>query len=202
MVDKRQDKRRKLKDALIAAAERQIVSGGLDALRARDLATEVGCALGALYNVFADIDDLIIHVSSRTLFALGAALASTSEATANRAAGDQMIALAHTYLDFAVENTNAWSALFDHRMREGKELPEWHLQEQDVLFLHVIRPLRMLVPEIDEQTAALTARTLFSAVHGVVALGLQHRFAAVPPREIRNMLTLLVGNFAKAEAAH
>src|SRR5262249_10067582 len=60
-------RRRKLRDALIAAAERTIEADGLRGLRARDLALRVGCAVGAIYNVFADLDDLVFAVNALTL---------------------------------------------------------------------------------------------------------------------------------------
>ena len=63
------DRRQSLRDGLIAAAEQAIAAEGLAGLRARDLARQVGCALGAIYNVFADLDDLIIAANARTLAA-------------------------------------------------------------------------------------------------------------------------------------
>src|SRR5262249_53768576 len=60
-------RRRKLKDALIDAAERTIDAEGLRGLKARDLAYKVGCAVGAIYNVVTDLDDLIFAVNARTL---------------------------------------------------------------------------------------------------------------------------------------
>src|SRR5258706_2973710 len=63
-------RREKLKAALIDAAERTIETEGLRALRARDLAAEVGCAVGAIYNAVADLDELIYAVNARTLAAL------------------------------------------------------------------------------------------------------------------------------------
>jgi AcrR family transcriptional regulator len=46
-------RRHSLKEALAAAAERTIATGGLRGLKARDLAAEAGCAVGAIYNVVA-----------------------------------------------------------------------------------------------------------------------------------------------------
>ena len=60
-------RRRKLRDALIHAAERTIEKEGLGGMRARELAQKVGCAVGAIYNVFTDLDDLIFAVNARTL---------------------------------------------------------------------------------------------------------------------------------------
>jgi len=41
-----------LRTSLIDAAERIIAESGLAALRTRDLAREVGCSVGTIYNVF------------------------------------------------------------------------------------------------------------------------------------------------------
>ena len=46
----RTDRRKaKLKDALVAAAEARIIANGFSELRARDLAQDVGCSVGAAY---------------------------------------------------------------------------------------------------------------------------------------------------------
>jgi AcrR family transcriptional regulator len=47
----------------------------IQALRARDVAQNVGCALGAIYNVFADLDALVLAVKERTLDMLEAEIA-------------------------------------------------------------------------------------------------------------------------------
>src|SRR5215210_5457493 len=67
-------RRENLKEALVAAAERTIKIRGLRGLKARDLAAEAGCAVGAIYNVVTDLDDLILAVNARTLAALERAL--------------------------------------------------------------------------------------------------------------------------------
>src|SRR2546426_7778364 len=75
MSAKTAERRQELRGALIEAAERAIGKGGLEALRARDLAEEVGCALGAIYNVFPNLDALVFEVNARTLRAFEAFLA-------------------------------------------------------------------------------------------------------------------------------
>ena len=62
-----EERREQLRGALIDAAETAIAEGGLSALKARDLARTVGCALGAIYTVFPDLDALILSVNLRTL---------------------------------------------------------------------------------------------------------------------------------------
>ena len=73
-MSKALERRTKLREALIEAAERSLAAGGLPGLKTRDLAREIGCANGAVYNLVADMDELILLVGSRTLARLDAAL--------------------------------------------------------------------------------------------------------------------------------
>ena len=60
-------KRQALKDRLTDAGERQIAKGGIVALKARDPAAEVGCALGGIYSAYGDLGELAVEVYRRTL---------------------------------------------------------------------------------------------------------------------------------------
>src|SRR3954451_17464256 len=114
-------RRDEVRDALLAAAERMIEREGVRGLRARALADEVGCALGAIYNVVSDLDDLILAVNSRTLSALESRLRDAEQGADAKAAPipraiSRLVRLALAYLDFAAEHKLRWRALFDHRL--------------------------------------------------------------------------------------
>src|SRR5689334_13212167 len=99
------ERREKLRDSLIAAAERTIATEGLSGLRARSLAYKAGCAVGHIYNVVADLDELIMFVNSRTFAALEHAFtaASGEMPVPPRAqdAIDRLVRLSMVYTDFA-----------------------------------------------------------------------------------------------------
>src|SRR5450756_2833489 len=67
MMSKALERRAKLRQALIEASEQAIAAKGLSGLKTRDLARQIGCANGAVYNLVEDIDELILRVGSRTL---------------------------------------------------------------------------------------------------------------------------------------
>src|SRR4051812_33343794 len=114
-------RREKLKDALIDAAERTIERDGLRALRARDLAAEVGCAVGAIYNAVADLDELIYAVNARTLAALEATFTAAGiDTQPSDGATAQFVRLALAYLDFAVANPARWRAVFGHQQQTDR----------------------------------------------------------------------------------
>jgi AcrR family transcriptional regulator len=137
------ERRAKLRESLIEAAERRIAAGGLAGLKTRELAREIGCANGAVYNLVADIDELILRVGSRTLGRLDASL-TEAESGGAASAVEALVRIAIAYCDFAAENTGLW------------------------------------------------ARSLFSAVHGMVVLGLEQKLIAVPIDALRNEIAIIV----------
>ena len=66
-MSKALERRAKLRQALIDAAEQAIAAKGLAGLKTRELAQQIGCANGAVYNLVEDVDELILRVGSRTL---------------------------------------------------------------------------------------------------------------------------------------
>jgi AcrR family transcriptional regulator len=176
-------KREEQKEALISAAEKHIAAQGFTHLRARDLAKEIGISLGAIYNLVADMDEVILRVASRTLAKMDAELSlATPDSLAlnTQAAIERLQTIAKTYRMFAQHNTHLWHTLFEHRMESHHVLPEWAIMDQMYLFRHILIPLSVLMPHEDEDVRMLMARTLFSAVHGIVALGMDDKLVAVP----------------------
>src|SRR6478735_8000075 len=190
-MSKTLERREKLRQSLIEAAERGIAAGGLAGLKTRELASEIGVANGAVYNLVADVDELILLAGSRTLARLDAAL-SDAERKGSAAPADLRVRIAVAYCDFAAENLELWRALFEHRMAPEKAIPEWAVGEQMALFRHIYRPLAALFPNRTSEQLSVTARSLFSAVHGMVALGLEQKLIAVPIEALRSEIATIV----------
>lgn len=192
LLEERRDRQR---EALIDAAERVIGESGLSGLKARELAKEIGCSLGAIYNLVVDIDELILRVGSRTLARLDVVL-SEAEGVAvpdcPEKAVEQLVAIGLAYCRFARSNLHLWRTLFEHRIAKGSKLPDWAASEQMNLFRHIALPLAALMPKAGEETIAMFTRTMFSAVHGVVTLGLDGKLVAVPARELERQIDALV----------
>ena len=189
------DRHTALREQLIDAAERTIAEKGLAALKARDLAQEVGCAVGTIYNVFEHLDELVLCVGLRTLAMLEAALGAVPPLggyDSTEKAADDLVRLARAYLEFAAKHTVRWRALFEHRMSEARPLPEWFVEQQHRLFAQVERPLAALLPELDRDARRILARTVFSAVHGIVALGLEEKLVSLPLPDLGRQLAATV----------
>ncbi|HWP89367.1 MAG TPA: WHG domain-containing protein [Burkholderiales bacterium] len=186
------ERREKFREELVLAAERSIGTGGLAGLKTRELAREIGVANGAVYNLVEDMDELTLRVGSRTLARLDAAL-TVAESDGPASPRETLVRIAVAYCDFAAENLELWRALFEHRMAPGKPVPEWAISEQMNLFRHIYRPLAELFPQRTPAELGVTARSLFSAVHGMVLLGLEQKLIAVPVIELRKEIGIIVG---------
>jgi hypothetical protein len=139
------------------------------------------------------MDELVLRVGSRTLARLDATLSAASPPAASQEqAADALVAVALAYCAFARDNLQLWRVLFEHRMAEGAEVPDWAVTEQMTMFRHILEPLNLLVPNRSAEDRNLLSRTLFSAVHGVVAIGLEDKLIAVPRRELDRQIEELV----------
>jgi len=186
-----EERRAGLRLALLEAAERRIAAEGLKSLKARGLAAEANCAIGQIYNVWPDLDSLIIAVNARTLGDLDAVL--TAAAPEGGEARAVLLAQADAYLAFANRNAQRWRAVFEHRVTGGRELPNWYREQQARLFSHVDRPLRALVPGVAPADRADLGRAIFSAVHGVVWLGLEELLGPQAYDDLRRQLRIVMG---------
>ena len=195
-MSKALERRAKLRENLILAAERTVATGGLTALKSRELAREIGCAVGAVYNLVDDMDELVLLVGSRTLRRLDAAL-TEAESVGPPSPTEKLVRIAVAYCDFAAENLELWRALFEHRMTPGKPVPEWAVSEQMNLFRHIFAPLAALLPSRSEAELGVTARSLFSAVHGMVLLGLEQKLIAVPVEALRAEIAVITRAMVK-----
>jgi hypothetical protein len=60
------------------------------------------------------------------------------------------------------------------------------------LFRHIFRPLAALLPNRTPEELGVTARSLFSSVHGMVSLGLEQKLIAVPIAVLRREIATIV----------
>ena len=199
-------RREALHEAVLAAAEARVAASGLADLGVREIAHDAGCSLGMVYKLFASHDALVLAVNARTLAALGTAGAAGLRGMDDPAgpgrtgdAGAALRAMADAYLGYATENTPRWDALFAHRMAGGTALPDWYAALRDRMFAELAASIGAVAPEAAAVPGDFV-RTLFSAVHGVVALGLQQKVAAVSPDELRAGLRELVTVIARGLA--
>ncbi len=182
--------RDRLRKEILDLACRILAAEGLDALQARRIAKEADCSVGTLYNIFGDIDGLIVAANSETLGAMGRALSAALDANRELPMRDRLLALALAYMRFALETQRPWEAVFKYRRPEGSDMPASYLEDQARLLALIEGVLAGTVPDAEER--AKMARALFGAVHGIVALALDNRLGGRLRDEIEEQVRFIV----------
>jgi AcrR family transcriptional regulator len=201
LARKTQERREKVRDVLVEIAERRIAASGHRKLTARDLAAEAGCAVGAIYTIFRDMDALVAAVNSRTAARLEEAVRTRFAAEPEALdARRRLVLLGRLYLDFVVSNRFLWAAVFDTGIAADPRIAADRMAEQARLIGHIAQPLRDLLPNLPDRRIVLVARALFSAVHGIVSLGLQRQFVGTGPEEVAEQITFIVDAFCAGAA--
>ncbi len=151
----------------LAAAREIAETEGLGGLTARRIAGRIGYSAGTLYNVFEDLDDLIVHLHVTTLDGLYAACAAVPRTGEPEA---DLRALARAYIDFTGEHPRLWNLLFEHRLPEGRPLPDWYLEKVSRLLALVEAVIAPLFPPGQDVERLHSARVLWSSLHGMCSV--------------------------------
>ena len=184
----REQKKSKRRALMLEIARDIIASKGLRLLKVRDVAEAADCSIGSIYNEFGDFDGLILAVNRETVQALTARLTAVPADDPIQ----QLHGLAATYLEFFSQHANLLRSLYEHRMEDDRPFPEDILLMVMRAFALMHQPLVRLLPDRDPKDIAMLARLMFSAVHGIISLGLEERMVAVPPDNLRQQVAKFV----------
>jgi AcrR family transcriptional regulator len=185
--------REEIREMALDAAEKIVVEKGFEGLSARKVAKAIGYTVGTLYLVFENIDDLILQINARTLDRLYAGMAET-QATA-RNGRQRMLQLGQVYIRFADQDPHRWSMIFEHRLAEGRELPEWYREKIARMFAIVEEALMPLAAGRPGREVAQAARVIWGGVHGICILAVGNRLGIAGVDSVQDLTQSLISNY-------
>ncbi len=167
--------RAELREMIVTEGHRQMQEVGFARFSAREVAKRIGYSIGTLYNVFGNYDGLILAINGRTLDRwrdfLDAQLAKAGPDA------DRLKCAIDAYFEFAVAHRHAWAALYDFRLPEDVELPEFYQGKITGIMDLVVREVAAVLPPERLDQAEPLARSLLATVHGHCAFTLNGTFA-------------------------
>lgn len=187
--------RTRLRLEVLALAERIVATEGLPALQARRVATQAGCSVGSVYNVFEDLDGLIIAVNARTLVMLAEPLSNAYESSLSLPTRVRLTELALAYMRFAFENQLRWRAVFEHKLAAKREVPTDYRTSQARLLALIERTIHSEIR--NDNTRSHAARALFAAVHGIIALALDNKMSPFDAETVESEIRFIVNAAAR-----
>jgi AcrR family transcriptional regulator len=184
-----------LRELILDAAQEIIEAQGLAGLSAREIARRIGYSPGTIYNMFANLDDVVLNVEARVLEALDKRLSDIQQTEG--AAGDsgRLIRIAHEYLAFTREKPRLWNLLFEHHMPPGTDLPAWYQQKLEGLMGQVERALAPHFPPGREADCQRASRVLWAGVHGITSLSTADKLSVVTTETAGRLIDDLVSTY-------
>lgn len=151
----------------LAAAQAIAEDEGLRGLTARRITREIGYTIGTFYNLFENFDDLVLRLNGATLdglydFCAVATLDGEPEAGLRQ--------LAERYICFTREHAKRWHILFEHRLPDGVDQPDWYTEKIFQVLGLVETALAPLFDAGQEAERLHSARVLWASLHGICSL--------------------------------
>lgn len=165
-----------LRELIIAATTAIIDEAGIEGLSAREIAKHIGYSPGTLYNMFENLDDLLLIIEARLLDDLRAQLL---EALQNAPADDQLPLLASTYFEFTQRHPKRWNLLIEHRIPNNLSVPDWYEEKISSLLEPFEQVLDPLLVDASPETKQRHARTIWAGIHGLTSLSTANKLATI-----------------------
>lgn len=188
-----------LRELILDSAQEIIEANGLAGLSAREIARRIGYSPGTLYNIFQNLDDVVLNVEARVLDALDARISALPQ---DGSINERIHRLAHAYLSFTHEKPRLWNLLFEHHMPAGSELPVWYQQKLEGLMGRVEAALAPLFPPGREPDRQRAARVLWAGVHGITSLSTTNKLSNITAEAAGPFVDDLVKNYLAGIAAN
>lgn len=153
---------------LILGATRNIIErDGLAGLSAREVARLIGYSAGTLYNIFDNLDDILMTLQAQIVTELLDEIQSAPQA---RDASTYIETLTKTYVDFALKNPRLWNLLFAHTATANIGAQALLYEHMTTMVKMVAEPMRRLAPHLPPPDIEKNAAILIAGIHGITAI--------------------------------
>jgi AcrR family transcriptional regulator len=180
-----------LYELALRAAGEIIEADGPRALTARNVADAIGYSPGTLYNLFQNLDDLIIHLNGRLLDEMGDALAGPPVGDDTH---ENLKLLLHRYLLFIGERANRWTLLLEHTV-PGDQVPNWYRRKIEKVLSILEGALAPSFRCTDGEGPRRSARVLWASLHGIWSLGSSGKLDVLTSETTAEMAENLIATY-------
>ncbi len=181
-----------LRELILDASTGLISEGGLASLSAREVARRIGYSPGTLYNVFENLDDLVLNIEGRMIDQLSIEL---DQVPGTGSPSERAMALGRAYLRFTSTNPKLWNLLFEHHLPPGREIPSWYQQKLDGLMKRVEDVVAPLMPDASPEDVKRSAHVLWAGVHGITSLATADKLSVVTSQSAVTLVDLLISTY-------
>jgi AcrR family transcriptional regulator len=182
-----------LRERALEAARRILTEEGLKGLNARRLANDIGVAVGTLYNLFENFEEIVLRLNLETLQEMEAHFASRPPLPKDPT--EAMLAIARDYLAFTDRHRNRWTAILEFKSAGPHNFQDEFPASVSRLVAEVERAMAPLFQPGHESDRRLAAAVLWTSLEGIGALTAADNLRMVAPTTAWDMAQSLVVNY-------
>ncbi|WP_246317294.1 TetR/AcrR family transcriptional regulator [Hyphomicrobium methylovorum] len=183
-----------LRQLILDASKTIVEQNGISGLSAREIARIIGYSPGTLYNIFENLDDVLLSMQIQLL---GRSVDHLHSVELGSDSEENVEALIQAYIDFALSNRHMWNVLFAHTLPATFTIPVSFTDHLNSLSDILRRALKPIDPNATDSELDLTAHSLFAAVHGMTAIAASGKSAILTPLTARSYAKQLSSTFLR-----
>jgi AcrR family transcriptional regulator len=183
-----------LRQLILDASQTIIERNGITGLSAREIARMIGYSPGTLYNIFENLDDVLLTLQVQLL---GRTVDHLKRVPLGADGEKNIAALAHAYVDFALANRRLWNLFVSHNLPSGSKMPPLYIEHINTLIGIIKTALAPLAPNASLESLDATARTLWAGLYGITAVAATEKAAYLTPATAQAYASELTATFVK-----
>ena len=183
-----------LRQLILDASQTIVERNGIAGLSAREIARMIGYSPGTLYNIFENLDDVLLTMQVQLM---GRTVEHLRRVPQGDDAEHNVEALAQAYVDFALVNRRMWNLFLAHTLPTGVSMPAIFHDYTTTLVEIVGRPLAQIATGASRETVEAAARAFWAGINGITAIAATEKGIYLTPATAQAYARELTSNFIK-----
>jgi AcrR family transcriptional regulator len=183
-----------LRQLILDASQTIVERNGITGLSAREIARMIGYSPGTLYNIFENLDDVLLTLQVQLM---GRTVEHMKRVPLGPDGEKNIEDLAQAYVDFALVNRRMWNLFLAHNLPAGKTVPAPFHDYTNSLVQIVKGALAQVAPNLPREDLDTTARAFLAGVNGITAFAATEKGVYITPATVQIYAKELTSTFLK-----
>ncbi len=183
-----------LRQLILDASQTIVERNGLTGLSAREIARMIGYSPGTLYNIFENLDDVLLTLQVQLM---GRTVEHLKRVPMGPDAEKNIEALANAYVDFAMVNRRMWNLFLGHSLPPGSSVPALFYDYTNGLVEIARDALAPIAPDALPESVDATARAFWAGLNGITAVAATEKGVYLTPTTAQEYAKELTTTFLR-----
>lgn len=183
-----------LRQLILDASQTIVERNGLTGLSPREIARMIGYSPGTLYNIFENLDDVLLTLQVQLM---GRTVEHLKRVPMGPDAEKNIEALAYAYVDFAMVNRRMWNLFLAHSLPPGSSVPVLFFDYTNGLVDIARNALAPIAPGALPECVDTTARAFWAGLNGITAVAATEKGVYLTPSTAQEYAKELTTTFLR-----